>query len=874
MAGNKFDNNWQAHHGTLIKWTLVGLVAAVLLFSLFKGCTQVGKSSGKDVYVPDRDHGFVMKANRLLQHLVDQGNTDHPQVHPHSLTELQQRYPALRFALPYDENDVEGARAADIRLVGIDVKQIKDEDDVTFFLNSDIPSLLERQQAHLGERMFRIRFATAKSKDGLVIERIEVLPGMFKVALVKDPWVGAVTCADNALFPTSNHCFVTWGQSVVPVRLQPGGHLHHGMQNVVRTDEKSRTLLTGSRKPIDYYRLFQSMEADSTTLCVRFPGQNEPAVYIDYLAPDSVNLRTTGCYCQPYGATGALRLVEPTGASARGQVYPLKDILKLVVSRKKDSERITQLTVTRHNPLLYLSMPTRTSEGRSRYTIPPSLTDKFTQQVIRGLSVSLSNTVYKDTVKLSLDPILSMEMEKELEAYAKTLMSKGKFFADDQWELSLTVMDMATGEVIAAPYYRSSDKMLEKDLALGRKNPALTRRFIGSSFKPLVALAAVLTDPSLDTLNTRGHYRLTSPAEGKKKGKAMFYGHPTTAWASKGSAQNFWGGCGSMKSFFAISDDVYPVALVSKALGYDHPENSPFDFVGSEVLLREKGNFTWAGSRFVSTLDHLYDIPGPKEYHAHDSLQMEYYTWDRMSLDSTSRFGLDNVSPDPTLFYFDNFSRSGATLHNELATWVLGQGTNEWNCLKLAEAWSRMLTKRRVRASFVSTRGKTDTESLAKGYDNQAWNSVLRSLRAAQSSHEKNLLWPMDDAVRKLNASEHITDSLLLFGKTGTPDNVLRMEWRSVKGEPKWMDIGIYCMGLMPASAYRSVQADQGGSGLMCVMRVTRMVSRNHRNAGSADGIQSSDARNFFSSYPQRLRKFYQLTKPYFAPKQTQKKNK
>ncbi|MBR6264481.1 MAG: hypothetical protein IKR05_14880, partial [Prevotella sp.] len=85
-----------------------------------------------------------------------------------------------------------------------------------------------------------------------------------------------------------------------------------------------------------------------------------------------------------------------------------------------------------------------------------------------------------------------------------------------------------------------------------------------------------------------------------------------------------------------------------------------------------------------------------------------------------------------------------------------------------------------------------------------------------------------------------------------------------VTGGPKWIDVGLYCMALMPKSAYASVKKGEAGKGLMCVVRLTRIVGKNHKQVtknGNADGIRSSDARNFFSDNPQLLRKFYEMTK-------------
>ena len=83
-------------------------------------------------------------------------------------------------------------------------------------------------------------------------------------------------------------------------------------------------------------------------------------------------------------------------------------------------------------------------------------------------------------------------------------------------------------------------------------------------------------------------------------------------------------------------------------------------------------------------------------------------------------------------------------------------------------------------------------------------------------------------------------------------------------GGPRWLDVGLYCMALMPQSSYNAVKQGKEGSGIMCVVRVTRIVNKKHRNVtaqGNDNGIQSSDARNFFSANLPLLRKFYTMTK-------------
>ena len=122
----------------------------------------------------------------------------------------------------------------------------------------------------------------------------------------------------------------------------------------------------------------------------------------------------------------------------------------------------------------------------------------------------------------------------------------------------------------------------------------------------------------------------------------------------------------------------------------------------------------------------------------------------------------------------------------------------------------------------------------------------------------------MNDKIVKLCDAEHLSgDSrLVLFSKTGTPDNYERLEVKLVNGKVMTLDIGLFCMALMTQHSYNAAKYGGKPKGLMCVIRVTRKVN----GKVEGNGIQSSDARNFFSSElsQARLKKFYYLTKGYY----------
>lgn len=104
-----------------------------------------------------------------------------------------------------------------------------------------------------------------------------------------------------------------------------------------------------------------------------------------------------------------------------------------------------------------------------------------------------------------MDPILSKEFQTEIQNYLKTLRKRMHEDPKDatEYDMSVTIMDMATGEIIASPYWSTRLDNEPQKLRCLHKNTSLVRRYIGSTFKPLLSLAAVLEYPNLLNLDTR-----------------------------------------------------------------------------------------------------------------------------------------------------------------------------------------------------------------------------------------------------------------------------------------------------------------------------------------------------------------------------------
>ncbi len=849
----KIDPNWTSRYG---RWLFVGLLAivlAVLAATFLRGCNKLGQDSKNDSYTPSVNDGFIRKSNELLLTLVNEGNRN--DIHPRSMQELNAKYPAMRFELPYHEDSIAASgRASDLRLVDIIADSIHDEELKRFYLNSNLPSLLKKQRDKMGEQMFTISFGPG---DYTWISGIKMIPSLFRISFVKDPWTGVIMATENAIIGEQNHCFISWGKSMMPLRMAPVPNVRdNDYYTTITADVATQTFLGRGGRAVDYYTTSQDYDKGRTLLHVNLGNSA-----LQFAYPDSNHfaIRTTNTLaCQVYDAKGKKVEVLPTEASGRLVRVAFDEDLKLVVVNRNDNSKVAEFTVSHRNPALTLSKLVNSNEGRERYNINPTLVDRFTRQVMYGLSSTLRNSDFRDTVKLTLDPLLSRELERMLEAHYDSLHG---CYPKSHFELSMTVIDMATGNVIAAPFYRSIDKELPEDVALGMKSPTLIRRYVGSAFKPLLALAAVEAMPSLLDLNTVGHYN----------NDRVFYD-----WTVGKKWNGNWSGCSSFSYFLGVSDDVYPVALAVLAMqgdtlppgyraGDSHFAKSRLFNPGWRLSNKGSNSGVFINTPLVRNISLLYDVKDNVDTYAVDSLSMTRYIWNHLGLADTLRFGLDLVRPDITNMHYDNFF--GSSLHGELVPWVLGQGNNYWAPMKFAEAWTRMLTKREVNISIVKSAkspvAKPLVNALGTDHASATWNSFLDKLVDAQSVHgnKGGTLHPMWKAIDKFNKQiKDTTQRLVLLSKTGTPANYEMNERGSVNRKKQYVDVAIYCMGLMTKSEYNRVKNGEHPRGVMCVIQIVRINNSNDGN----NGLWSSDARDIFSRSPKNFNRFYRLTKAYY----------
>lgn len=940
----------------LLKWPkalIVGIPVVLFLLaamlSFFKGYTALGREGKKNIYDPNEcGAGFVTKADSVLALLLCEVDTTAFAV---SIDSLNARYRALEFALPYGEEDKSYIEASDIRLVGIHPEYIKDKNLVNFYYNSRLPQLLEQQARHPGETYFSIRSRGMKTKeygvieldgrrhgrraDGrrpIVIESIKMIPPMFKVALEKNPWTGVIESTESCLFPDSSTIYLTYGNTVLPIHRDSRFANVGGVDNVIRFQaimNEGKIMWTpntgrqSTPSPIDYYAYYKrafisNSGVNAVRLGLHRNQQVQEVVSMTLsLAHDTLQISHEDCGVSVVRQDDRNDKLNQVMAADLPTRVPYEDGMKILVyavDGNKFSSKLGEFTLYSENPSKQLSRLTQSSQGTSRYFISDYQTDLFTQQLLRGLSRHLSNRENIDTVQLSIDPLLSREFENEIISYVKALPQKTRSDVSgnrkpasqklEEYDMSVTIMDMATGEVLATPFYTTlfDKKDYPEELKRTTRNTSLVRRSIGSTFKPMVALASVLAVPSLLDLDTKTHGYSNPNWE---ENTVTFFGRATTPWAKKSPAH--WNGR-NFTDFLGYSDDVYPVALAAFALSGKNSRNgtsllpvapsaedSFFEMKGGRLAFRHEDVASILSDKsaqpFISNMSTLYALPLNDLDNDASLDRMTDINLFRNLTDmipetrkSDKVFGLQEVSPDQTQLRMHRFY-NGDDFRTLLVPWVLGQGDNMWNCVKIAEAWARMIGKQEVQASFIHDSNNSHPCSIIpnnqsiKSFDkasnrNETWNSFLSKFSDAQNR----------GTLKKMNDTLHVVaPRLKLFSKTGTPDAYIRYEFPMLCANNRFMDVGMYTFALVDSCVYnQKIRNNQPGKGLVCVVRITRSYEcEKCRKKGKACnncepywGIDSSIARDFFASNRNRLRKLIDMTRTYIyegkAPTTTQ----
>ncbi len=883
MSEPNIDSRWNKDREfPLRRFLVVGvpglLIILAVILSLFKACNSLGINGILKIYSPgQKDSGFVKKANDLFEILLLEEDST---VFPTDLESLNRHYLALEFDLPYASDNAAYIEGTDLRVVGIHQDYIPEEYR-EFYFNSRLPQLLKQQRENLSETYFKITLKPHYSgmRKSISVNSVELFPAMFKVALTKDPWTGTIYANNNTLFTEENSVFLTIGNTVLPMHKNSHEALHDSYKLVL---DNSKVYLSGSRRrTIDYYQYY--METYRRDKSVSIMLENNRDVNICCVGDTFV-------ISSQFNFNQGKRKLN----AGKNQRIAVRDGDKFIFY-SDNNHKLAEFTVNTQDPSLVLSSLTHNAKGTSRYVISRDQTDLFTQQMIRGLCRSLSNTDSVQDVHLSLEPFLSREFERELKDYLHELQSNArkdtKAFPRNQkeseFDISLTIMDLATGQVLASPFYisqfdkeRSSD-----DLKMATRNVALSRRSLGSTFKPLLALAAVQANPDLLNLNTAGMYSDVNLDKKNPNATAMFHRRRTRSWAKN---TTHWSGTDFVK-FIARSDDVYPVSLAALALSQARGNYASLPIGENNVFGMHGGRLAFNPGKFQNDQPFPYWLSLLSGANYSRDIPISRYLFE--GLHNDQEFELSGICPDATNLHYDTFyNDENLEFRAKLVPWVLGQGGNEWSCISIAESWCRMLSKRDIHArllrydsvpALIVGRNEPNYYCVRENRDfngvMSTWNGFLDRFEAAQKipGGSGYTLYPMFRKVSELNQSLGLQDSseLVLFSKTGTPDAYVRDETPTLNARKRYLDVGVYTFALVRNGELNKIkeQEPQPAKGIVCVIRVTRSYkcmkcteSKKCDTCSNASGFWGTTARNFFVNKPSRLQKLYWMTERYF----------
>jgi len=872
---------------------VVVIVTCIFSYSLFS-------KSSIDSYKPiaGDGKGFIGKADALFADLLSIENIDTKK----NLTPLEQlnyRYPALIFALPDDVNAGE-CLVGDIRLVGIKENRIKDTDLKNFYLSSELQNILRQQKQNLYKKYFNLKI---KISDGVAeIEYIKMIPELYTIKFNNKPWLGTIVGQSYGKIDSTNSLFVVYGSSVLPVKRQDSIFVQRQENYIVQLKDN---YLQHSDLPVDLYDYYKECYENGKFIRFSVDGDDNKSFTLQILT-DTIKQRDSLVFDMPtnldiYCGTNKVEGTTNASRSRGGCTFGFNEnVIKVVVSDKDIKNIKAELYLFRKNPMNTLSYSLETNKGKIRTQVDTLYTDNFTQKIVDVFNQKMNETS-PDSINLSIDPYLSKTLEGELKKYVDSVLISGvKLREGEKVEISISLINSATGEILAAPSY--STLRINPAYQSERKNSNTQRRFIGSCFKPLMTLAAVQIYPDLLIKRTNPAMWHPQPVAHGDRWNVTLLGCPISDLSNGITIK--WCDNMDMKTYFATSNDVYPIMLAMYAftnpnrrneLPTSFPTINPHDFPatlllpkGTDTEINSEGEYPIHNNQFATILDILYAINSTYANQNTQDMNMvpENYAW-RMFNNNISckedSISFPDISPESTNMNYWSWYKKGETFRTKVISWVLGQGDNSWSPLKLAEAWARMNTKYPVRLSFIRNHNPTYEQLLTKQIEldgkeyryttrtaNAVWNDFLQIFRDAQSLKCINpLLSPAHSRVTALGRN------LVILGKTGTPDEFSLPDIANpqLNRQDVVYDMGLYAFSLMTTTQFNRIRnANENdrvahNSGISVVVRIVHTCwqkENGEKDSALGNKINSSSARNFISNKNNVLEKILFYTDKLF----------
>lgn len=918
---------------------LLGIMLFILLIVIVVFGISLFSQRSNETYEPIAidGKGFIGKADALFEKLLNENTVEN--INARSLLDLNCKYPAFLFDVP--DSLSSDLNIHDIRLVGINESFIKDKSARNFYESSDLRNLLKEQRLNKTKAIFRIGI---KKENGLLlITSIKMIPSLHKIKFSPEIWEGNILAQFYNPIDENNSRFLIYGSSVLPVRLQ-----ENALNTNNEIDPYPVFLLDDTEHgkglfwqydnrfvEFDLYEHYNRHYKPNSCIRLEFETLNEInnktlilQVLRDSLIFDFDASITVTCVTK----SSQKKLVAEAGAHEGRRIFnysPYSENIRIMVENN-NGHKIAEFQIARHNPLKKLAYVIETNKGKTRKQIDPRYTDVFTQQVVDNFLRNVNEKIVPDSVSLSIDPLLSHALERELEVYGNTFIPPGGLASNEHFEISICIINTATGEILAAPYYNYTPTSLSSGRKMSKRNPNMVRHYIGSCFKPLMTLASTQLYPELINLTTgAGSGRTQAPiptGETYTKNnlsysyyRADIVGCPFhNTFSATPLTLSHYTSSRNMETFLASSNDVYPVVLAmysfTKFRNFDPLTQANTNLrnyilqqnrsnTSSISLLIPITNFRYRGNIVANTINALGNARGfdihKSDYARILSMLFSIKSEAVINTDSidpiparyllrylNDSISFDEISPDYTNMNYYDWNDSTRVFRHTVVPWVLGQGTNEWAPLKLAEAWARLVTKFPVRLSYIHNENPLDIykDSILYlqtckllgdrgGNRFKTWNTFLDHFKAAQSNTSvgnANTLIPVFNAIQRINTNQNRigNNRLIVLGKTGTPDDFDRSDWQhfDISGNIMY-DVGLYTFSIMTEGQYQFLRNNTANptetipnAGITAVVRIVHsypvrttplLVTGNQE----PHNIGSNNARNFISNNNQVLEK-------------------
>ena len=402
-----------------------------------------------------------------------------------------------------------------------------------------------------------------------------------------------------------------------------------------------------------------------------------------------------------------------------------------------------------------------------------------------GLSAAMSERVRRNArldattraqsgqpVRLSLDGELQLAAQTALEHHARRLQGDG----GEAFPAMVTLMDGLTGEVLAmATYPASADDLsiaqrrTRRGDRLVEQNQNLRRHVVGSTAKAPLAMAVVDADPTLATLEIN---------PGTDQGFRTLLGVDLNQTVSNHRGE---GGLMTFTRFLARSNNRYALALMMLGFGERTADELPARDAGETWRLNgrerrdvprlplfgandKRGEHGWI-PRLPATftfpwgarLEALFGVAAQQA-----PCPVAVTLWRGLGVpaqDCESPFA--RVSPESEYLGLNTI----AELTPDYLMSILGGARSTWTTIKLAEAYSRIVTGRAIQARLTpvtdpdaDAAGPLPTQSGARELVLDGLGQVVRNGTASALLKSPN---PLADP-------DAYAPGVVLYGKTGT----------------------------------------------------------------------------------------------------------